>query len=99
MLKVNLDGSLHCPCCGQDFVDLEDKLDVDAACPAEECSSDKRVEFMYCGWRITYDRHRPVTGTWRADRHGVGLCNNSKESIEQMVNTKVAEKRDANLPR
>lgn len=47
--------------------------------------------FIYKGFTITYDRNRPVTGTWRAECFGVGMCNSSKESILRMVDTKVWE--------
>lgn len=50
------------------------------------------TDYVYRGWRITYDPLRPVTGTWRAARYGVGMCNNSEESIRRMVDTKVEEK-------
>lgn len=49
------------------------------------------TDYVYRGWRITYDQLRPVTGTWRADRYGVGMCN-SEEFIRRMVDTKVEEK-------
>ena len=50
------------------------------------------TDYVYRGWRITYDPLRQVTGTWRADRYGVGMCNNSEEFIRRMVDTKVEEK-------
>ena len=46
---------------------------------------------IYEGWRITHDPGRPVTGTWRAERFGVGMCNNSRESLLRMVGVKNKE--------
>lgn len=46
---------------------------------------------FYRGYKITHDPRLPVTGTWRAERFGVGMCNNSEESIKRMVDAKVAE--------
>lgn len=40
------------------------------------------------GWHITYDRDRPVTGVWRAERFGVGMCAGNQEAIVRMVETK-----------
>lgn len=54
--------------------------------------TDLAVSYEYKGWRITFDSKRPVTGTWRADRFGVGMCNNSRESIQRMVDVKAKEK-------
>lgn len=50
-------------------------------------------DYHYRGWRISYNGSRPATGTWRAERFGVGMCNNSEESIKRMVDTKVDEER------
>jgi len=44
----------------------------------------------YRGWRITFDRYRPATGTWRAERHGVGMCNSTLESLKRMVDVRGA---------
>ena len=44
----------------------------------------------YKGWAIDYDVRRPVTGTWRAERHGVGMCAGTKEALYRMIDTKVA---------
>jgi len=46
---------------------------------------------FYRGWYITYDPTRPVTGTWHAERFGVGMGNNSKESLVRMIDTKIKE--------
>lgn len=50
---------------------------------------------LYKGWRVTYDKTRPVTGTWRAERFGVGVCNNSEESLLRMIDVKNKEKDEA----
>lgn len=55
-----------------------------------------KKSYEYKGYRITHDPARPVTGTWRADRYGVGMCNNSEESIRRMVDTKVFEATNRN---
>lgn len=47
--------------------------------------------YTYRGWEISYDAGRPFTGRWRADRYGVGMCNNSEYSIMRMVDRKVFE--------
>ena len=46
---------------------------------------------FYRGWYVTYDSTRPVTGRWRAERFGVGMCNNSKESLIRMIDVKSKE--------
>ena len=45
----------------------------------------------YCSWVITHNPWGPATGTWTATRHGVSMCNNSKESIKRMVDRKLWE--------
>lgn len=44
----------------------------------------------YKGWSIDYDVRRPVTGTWRAERYGIGMCAGTKEALYRMIDTKVA---------
>jgi hypothetical protein len=46
----------------------------------------------YKGWKITYSANRPVTGTWRAERHGVGMCAGTREALQRMVDAKVSER-------
>lgn len=43
------------------------------------------------GWVITFNRNRPVTGAWRAEKFGVGMCNNSRESLVKMIDVKEDE--------
>jgi hypothetical protein len=45
----------------------------------------------YKGWTITYDANRPVTGTWRAERYGVGVCHNSLEGVKRLVDAKIED--------
>ena len=47
---------------------------------------------LYRGWHVTYDGTRPVTGTWRAERFGVGMCNNFMHGLLRMIDYKVTEK-------
>jgi len=47
----------------------------------------------YRGWRISYEPSRPITGQWRAVRHGVGMCHNSEEAIKRMIDQKVLDAR------
>lgn len=43
----------------------------------------------YRGWWISYGSKRPVTGTWRATRYGVGMCAGSREALVRMIDQKV----------
>jgi hypothetical protein len=45
----------------------------------------------YKGWTITFNENRPVTGTWRAERFGVGMCASSLESLQHMIDIRVRE--------
>lgn len=45
----------------------------------------------YQGWHYDHSFDRPVTGRWRAERHGVGLCADNLESLKAMIRTKNAE--------
>lgn len=45
----------------------------------------------YLGWEITHNDSRPVTGTWRAERFGVGMCAGDKALLMRMIDTKVRE--------
>lgn len=47
----------------------------------------------YRGWIITFSENRPITGQWRAERFGVGLCNNSLESVKRMIDKKKEEEK------
>lgn len=39
----------------------------------------------YRGWDVSYKPERPVTGKWRAERFGVGMCANTREMIIRMI--------------
>lgn len=47
--------------------------------------------YTYKGWLISYSPNRPVTGTWRAERFGVGMGHNSEEAVKSMVDRKYFE--------
>lgn len=47
------------------------------------------MTIMYRGWKITYDRYRPVTGVWRAEKHGVGMCAGNLAQLHRMIDTRV----------
>ena len=47
------------------------------------------MTIIYRGWKITYDRNRPVTGTWRAEKHGVGVCAGNLAQLHRMIDTRV----------
>lgn len=49
----------------------------------------------YKGWTVTYSDKRPVTGIWRAERFGVGMCAGSLEALQRMIDTRIAEARAA----
>ena len=49
---------------------------------------------MRAGWKITYNPNRPVTGTWRAERFGVGLSAGNKEQLLRMIDTKNLDERE-----
>lgn len=46
---------------------------------------------IYRGWRINYSASRPVTGQFRAERAGVGLCASTRSALEMMVDAKNQE--------
>lgn len=54
---------------------------------------------FYCGYTITHSDNRPATGQWRAERYGVGLCSNSKESLIRMIDVKCYEEEQARKAR
>ena len=43
----------------------------------------------YSGYQITYNPSAPVTGKWRAVRHGVSLCANDKPMLQRMIDAKI----------
>jgi hypothetical protein len=46
---------------------------------------------VYRGWTYGYDAGAPVTGRWRATRHGVGVCASTEEALKRLIDFKVAE--------
>lgn len=44
-----------------------------------------QLPMSYRGWKITFDSNRPVTGLWRAEKAGVGVCHNSYEAVKHLV--------------
>ena len=50
--------------------------------------------YEYNGWRITFNPALPVTGRWRAERYGVGMCSNSEISIRRMIDAKNMQARN-----
>jgi hypothetical protein len=53
-----------------------------------------RTNFFYKGWAVTYIAHRPVTGTWRAERFGVGMCASTSDAIKRMIDARAREEND-----
>ena len=47
--------------------------------------------YMYRGYAVTFNRTRPVTGQWRAERFGVGMCAGSEDALRRMVDQKLAD--------
>lgn len=46
---------------------------------------------VHKGWHVTGDRAAPVTGRWKASRHGIGMCAGSYEELVDMIDRRVAE--------
>lgn len=46
---------------------------------------------VYCRWTVRYQPEAPVTGRWRATRHGVGMCANTITLLARMIDQKHAE--------
>lgn len=45
----------------------------------------------YKGYTI-YEHHgAPVTGRWRAEHFGVGMCNSTREGLMRMIDQRVRE--------
>lgn len=47
----------------------------------------------YRGWEISFNDSLPVTGKWRAERFGVGMCAGTEAAILRMIDTKTAEEK------
>ena len=39
----------------------------------------------YYGWRISFNPFLPATGQWRAEKHGVGMCADSRDALYTMI--------------
>ena len=48
----------------------------------------------YNGHKLTYNPSAPVTGKWRAVRHGVSMCANDKPMLMRMIDIKIAQARE-----
>jgi hypothetical protein len=49
-------------------------------------------DVTYRGWSISFSDARPVTGKWRAERHGVGMGAGTEDALYRMIDAKVADK-------
>lgn len=49
-------------------------------------------EGVFEGWKYDHSFSRPVTGRWRAERQGVGLCAGDLEALKSMIRTKNFER-------
>ena len=47
--------------------------------------------YIYRGYTVTFDRTRPATGLWRAERFGVGMCAGNEDTLRGMVDQKLAD--------
>lgn len=52
------------------------------------------MQKKYRGWTYNYDGRRPVTGVWRAERHGVGMCAGNEASLKKMIDVRVTEEQE-----
>ena len=54
----------------------------------------------YRGWNYDQSGNRPVTGVWRATRHGVGMSAPTEEQLRRMIDARVIAEREtlAQLP-
>ena len=67
---------------------------LDATKPAPTCVSratPKAAPDAYRGWAISYSAARPVTGQWRAERFGVGMCAGTRDALIRMIDTRADE--------
>jgi hypothetical protein len=51
----------------------------------------ERERLDYRGWSMGYSARAPVTGAWRATRHGVGMCAGTADALKRMIDAKHAE--------
>lgn len=43
---------------------------------------------FYKGWTISYSAARPITGQWRAVRHGVSISAGTRAALLRMIDTR-----------
>ena len=43
----------------------------------------------YKGWMVSFSSIRPITGRWRAERFGVGMCAGTSQQLQRMIDLKV----------
>lgn len=55
----------------------------------------QRDGYNYRGWEVTYDRYRPATGLWRAERFGVGMGSGEERALIRMIDVRVTEEQEA----
>lgn len=48
---------------------------------------------LYRGYKIVHNPSAPVTGRWRGERFGVGLCNGTKEELLRCIDRRLEEER------
>lgn len=53
----------------------------------------KRPE-RYHGWWITFNITRPLSGQWRAEKFGVGMCNSSYEALIRMIEQRFKDEQE-----
>ncbi len=53
----------------------------------------------YQGWNYAHNPARPVTGQWRATRHGVGMCAGTEAQLKRMIDVRNIEARDERAKR
>lgn len=51
----------------------------------------KLPSINYRGWEITYNPHRPPTGTYRAESFGIGLSAHSLDSIKNVIDLRILD--------
>lgn len=56
-----------------------------------------RLRDFYRGWTIGYSTSAPVTGQWRAVRHGVSVCAGSYDSLIAMLKLREEEEYQARV--
>lgn len=49
-------------------------------------------DWIYKGWKISYDSAAPITGKFRAIKYGVSLCANTEQMLYNMIDQRGMEK-------